>query len=351
MRKKKLFYSILFLYLLAIGLFVWAATRNRHERTLPLLDEQVIVVPTPAAIKASSPEPLGDTEVAHMVAAARHQIILNKRFRLKSDIEGVGNSGDPITEQILAAMTEKGIAKTDAWDTRMLIAFSRQEVRAAEDLKAPDSGICIISAGQPIAGTPLFDYLKAHNLKVSSVRNHSSKPQKVLVHGMGSIIGFNATMVMVGINFLVLVALLYAMLWEPVVRILDERAEKIRTEIESAEEKLRSSEQLEEERKKELHSAYLEREELRDKGRLEGREERQDIIDAAQQEVLNMKARARSEIAAEEAAAREELVNELGNFSVSLATRILQKEVSPDTHAALIDDLVRELKTNPAGNK
>jgi len=362
MRKKRLFYGVLVLYIAAIALFVWAAARNRHQRALPLLvEEPALTVPTREAVREMLKGDSGASEaVEKRYAEVRRLITRNGRFRLAETVEGAGISGDVVTDAVLDALEARKIAAVKAWDCRLLNDFAGQKLTAAEDRKA-ENGLPLITAGEPLDADTLFKYLVDKGLSVEAVlagrvsldgKDASGKPLgRVSVKGLGSIMGLNATMFLVGVNFLVLVVLLYALLWEPVIRILDERAEKIRAEIETAEEKFRESAALAEQRREELKEAQSEREALRAKGHEEGQQERHKVIEAARVEADKLKEYARQQMAAEEEAARKHLAGEVGSLSVALAAKILEKEVSRQTHEALIEAFVRTLRTETDGKK
>ena len=61
-----------------------------------------------------------------------------------------------------------------------------------------------------------------------------ARHETIWIKGTGEFAFLDVTAAFVGVNFLVLAVLMYALLWEPVQRLLDERAQAIRDEVETA---------------------------------------------------------------------------------------------------------------------
>lgn len=346
MSRKTAFWCILGLYVAASGVTLYYIYRGRHLRTLPLLESMEVVVPTLRAMQRE----YGAARAPAYLNAARQALIERGRVRLKEAIEGVGDADAALTGDMLVALEERGIPRISVWDTRQIIEFCRAHLILAESLKGPD-GALLISDGKPIERELLFRYLRAHGLTLENVTGGSVQPQRKLMKGRGSIVGLNATMFMVGVNFAVLVALLYLVLWRPLTRLLDERAEAIRHNIDTAEDRHRQAEALLEQRQQELRAAHDEREALRRKGQHEGQEERVRLIQQARAEAVRIQARTQEETEAAVLAAREALVSELGRHTLALASRLLEREVDEGKHRELVrlfmDSLAAEKPLEP----
>lgn len=338
MSRKTLFWVVLVLYVAAVGVASRAMWKGRNQRTLPVLETAVIALPSLQQAEAR----YGREKAPAYLAAARNALVSEQRFRLKETIEGVGEVDESLSGTMLERLAEKGVAELTVWDTRQILMFGSEGLVLAESLKGP-GGEILLPEGKGPDPDALFIFLKAHGLTLERVKEGAVRPGKVFVKGTGSIVGLNATMFMVGVNFLVLVALLYLILWQPVVRLLDERAEAIRANIDTAEEQRRKAEELLNQRNKEVREARDEREVLRKKGEQEGREERVRLVQEAQHEVARIRARAEEEIEAERTGARETLVEDIGRLSVALASSVLKREVSEEKHRELVDEFIRGL--------
>ncbi len=161
----------------------------------------------------------------------------------------------------------------------------------------------------------------------------------------GEIIGVNYTIVMQWLNFLILLALLYGFLWEPMLKLLDERRERIASDLKTARSGRETVEKEVAELRKERVAAQAERRELREKGVHEGEDERKRIVAAAREEAAKLLDAARQSIGAETEDARADLRNYLAEVSIAAAEKIVAHEIRPEDHEELIRDFLRELDT------
>ena len=161
----------------------------------------------------------------------------------------------------------------------------------------------------------------------------------------GEIIGVNYTIVMQWLNFLILLALLYGFLWEPMLKLLDERREQIASDLKTARNGRETAENELAELRKERVVAQAERRELREKGVHEGEDERKRIVAAAREEAAKLLEAARQSIGAETENARADLRNYLAEVSVAAAEKIVAHEIRQEDHEQLIRDFLKELDT------
>ena len=345
MSRKTIFWMVLIIYVAAMGIAAYAAWQGRNLRTLPVLETTTLTIPTLEEMQARC----GEERAQTYLTTARQAIAGEGRFRLKEDTPDIGGAGDAVTLDMLGKLEEKGVTELEAWDIRGVLTFCKQRLTLAESLQAP-GGAILRSEGQNPEPDSLFQYLLARNLTLDNIRNGAVEPQRIYVKGRGSIVGLNSTMFMVGVNFVVLVILLYVILWQPVTRALDERAEAIKANIDTTEERRRHAEELFQKRRDELREARDTREGLRRKGEQEGQEERVLLVRQAQEEVARIRVRADEEIEADRIAAREQLTREIGGFSVTLASAVLKKEISEEHHNQLIEEFIASL-TSKADNQ
>jgi F-type H+-transporting ATPase subunit b len=144
------------------------------------------------------------------------------------------------------------------------------------------------------------------------------------------------------VNFSLLVLLLRAVLYKPVLKMLDQRGARIRESMERAEEIKREAS-----RTQEQYAAELER----------GRKEAQGIIAQANQMAQRMSEeerekakkeaeqflnRARAEIDGERRRAVSELRDEVADIAVLAAGRIIGQSLDKTAHVKLIEDTLAE---------
>ncbi len=166
---------------------------------------------------------------------------------------------------------------------------------------------------------------------------------KVPIRGTGDIIGFGLDLVLVVLNFFGLLCILYAFVWDPIIEMLDKRAETVRSEVEEARKQRETARSLRGKYDALMRGAKQEREELVAAGQRDGDAERRKIIEQARGEAEKVLAQARDEIGAEAARARRELRREVGALSAEIAAEILRRELRPDDHDALVREFLSKV--------
>ncbi|MBN2584029.1 MAG: F0F1 ATP synthase subunit B [Planctomycetes bacterium] len=162
--------------------------------------------------------------------------------------------------------------------------------------------------------------------------------------GQGQLISFDATLIMIMLNFGGLLVILYLLLWDPILKVLDDRAATIAGDLEQAAKKHEDAAALKNKYDEMLLGSKQERQELIAEGRREGQTERQRIVEAAQQESEKVIARTKQELEAAAEKVRRDLRTEIGGLSVELARKILGREVQPDDNRHLVDDFLSKLE-------
>jgi len=176
-------------------------------------------------------------------------------------------------------------------------------------------------------------------------RNYRKADETIPVTGRGSIIGLNLTLPLVLMNFAVLLVLLRMLLWDPIIQILDKRAETIKGDLEAAGTAKAEAEQARGKYLQQLRSSRAERAELISAGERLGNEQAQRIVERAREEAARIVTEARRQIGIEADRARAELRAELGRMAARLAERILRREVNASDHSELVDGFLKDLET------
>lgn len=172
----------------------------------------------------------------------------------------------------------------------------------------------------------------------------------VSVTGKGELMSFNLTLIFVVLNFLGLLALLYLLLWDPILKTLDERTATIKGDLEAAAEKREQAQGLKSKYEELMLGSKQERQELVAEGRKEGEAERQRILTAAREEADKVIARTQEELEATAAQVRAGLQREIGGLSIELAERILGREVREEDNRQLVDDFLAKLDQVESSN-
>jgi F-type H+-transporting ATPase subunit b len=173
------------------------------------------------------------------------------------------------------------------------------------------------------------------------------------MRGQGQIIGVNATIVMQMANFAVLLVLLYAFLWDPILEFLDKRRETIRGRLDDAENNRKQAVQLQEERQDELDQIRRERADIIEQARNMGEQEGDQIVERARREAQRLMSQTEDRIGEQVRNAREELRRDVAELATEIAVRVLQREISEEDHDAVVQRMVDEMDEfeNPGGEQ
>lgn len=136
--------------------------------------------------------------------------------------------------------------------------------------------------------------------------------------------------------FVVLLALLWKLAWGPIVRGLDQRAQRIRNEIASAERANAQAQQLLAEYQAKLAAAEGDVRELLERGRAQAEQLSRELLERTRSETQAEKQRALREIEVARTGALKELAEHSATLAIELAGKILQARLDPAAHADLI---------------
>ncbi|MFC1897047.1 F0F1 ATP synthase subunit B [Chloroflexota bacterium] len=154
-------------------------------------------------------------------------------------------------------------------------------------------------------------------------------------------LGFNLpTLVAQIVNFLILLGLLYLVAYKPILRMFNERSNKVRESMEQTEAIKEQSAHAEEETRKLIEAASKEgqeaiaravqtAEEIKQKAQQEARPEAEAIID-----------KARLEIQRERDEAIDELRKEVADLTIEAAEKVIEQALDKQAHLELINKVL-----------
>lgn len=145
------------------------------------------------------------------------------------------------------------------------------------------------------------------------------------------------------IVFVIIWGIIAKVAWPAIAGTLDKRAATIKDSLETAEAARIEAEQLLEEYKQQLAEARRESAEILSEAKRAGENVRNDILAKAQVEAEDMVENARKSIENEKQAAIAELRNTVADLSVSVAGRIIQRDLDPAEHKRVIESYLAEV--------
>ena len=156
-------------------------------------------------------------------------------------------------------------------------------------------------------------------------------------------IEINATIIAQVLNFLILVAILRALAYEPVAKMLKQRSDKIQNSLDQAAADRKAAEQTLAQYKNQLADANKRAQEIVDRAELTARQERDSLVAETKREIERMKQNAQAEIQNERNRAFEEMKAEIVTLSLQAAEKIVAKNLSSKENDKLVDDFIAAL--------
>ena len=152
-----------------------------------------------------------------------------------------------------------------------------------------------------------------------------------------------SSMVVVTGSFLILLALLKKFAWGPITEIMKKREDQIANDLDSAEQSRIKAAKMEEERQQNLVASQSEAAGIIKTAKDSGEASRQKILEETKEEVSRLKSKAQVDIEMEKENALTSVKDDVAELSLQIAAKILNKELSADTHESLIDQYIEGL--------
>ncbi len=144
------------------------------------------------------------------------------------------------------------------------------------------------------------------------------------------------------VSFLILFTLLKMFLYKPIVNMLDQRSQRIRESLESAERARQESAQSQEEVQAQLEAARAEGQQLIASAREVADRFREEETAKVRQEIEAERARAEANIQRERDAAIEQLRSEFAGLAITAAERVVERSLDEQAHQDIIDSVLEE---------
>ena len=146
-----------------------------------------------------------------------------------------------------------------------------------------------------------------------------------------------------GIAIFILFFFLSNVLFEPVKKVLANRTEKIKNDIESASKDKEDAAALKAEYDEKLKSVEKEKEEILSAARKKAQKREAEIVDEANAEAARIIARANQEIELEKSKVSDEMRKEIVRVATAMAAKIIEQQIDESKQDALIEDTLKEM--------
>ena len=146
-----------------------------------------------------------------------------------------------------------------------------------------------------------------------------------------------------GVVFVVVFMILKKAAWGPILRGLQDREQKIKTDLENAERSAKEATQTLEKYQRQLADAQADAAKLIDQTRAEAAKLSAELKENAHQEITQLKDRAQNDIKTAKEQALNEIYHQASGLVIQVAGRVLQREINADDQEQLVQQSLAEL--------
>ena len=144
------------------------------------------------------------------------------------------------------------------------------------------------------------------------------------------------------VNFLLVLLLLYLFAYKPILRLMDQRADRIRESLEAADTARQEAASSQEAIQEQITEARREGQRIMDQAREASERFRTEEMDKARQEAEAFVERAKDDIARERDTALQEVRASFGELAITAAERVIRSSLDRQAHEELINQVLEE---------
>lgn len=145
------------------------------------------------------------------------------------------------------------------------------------------------------------------------------------------------------VNLLILILVVKHFLFDKVNAILDARKTEVEKTYDEADIKLKNAESLENEYTERLAGAKEESAEIIKNATKKAQKRSDEIISEAQNEAREITLKANADIEKEKKRAVNQIKDDISDIAISIAEKVVSKEIDPKTHEELIDSFIENI--------
>ena len=144
------------------------------------------------------------------------------------------------------------------------------------------------------------------------------------------------------VNFLILLGILYLFAYKPILRVMDQRADRIQESLEAADRAREEASRSQADTQKQLAEARAEGQKLIDQAREMAERYRGEEQEKARQEAEAFVVRAREDIQRERDTAIQEVRAHFADLAIATAEKVIERSLDRDAHTDLIAKVLEE---------
>ena len=163
--------------------------------------------------------------------------------------------------------------------------------------------------------------------------------------GQGSLIEINWTLGVQLVSFLLLLAVLYKFLYQPLLGALEGRTAAIEQQLAEAKAAREDAQRELAAMEERIRAAHADAQALRERALREAGELRDRLSAEARQEAARLVESAQAQVAAEVRRARAELRGEVGALATQVAERLIRKSLTDEDHQRLVREALARIES------
>jgi F-type H+-transporting ATPase subunit b len=159
----------------------------------------------------------------------------------------------------------------------------------------------------------------------------------------GNLISFDWSLIVQGVNFLLLIVLLTKLLYRPLLAKMNERTQAIQKSLDEAQQARAEAQKEREEFASKIQAAHAEAQGIRAAALKDAADEQRRLVEAARAEAGRLVASARQEMEQDVRRARQELRQEVADLAISVSERLIRKSLNDADHRRVVDDAIARM--------
>jgi F-type H+-transporting ATPase subunit b len=161
--------------------------------------------------------------------------------------------------------------------------------------------------------------------------------------GEGGLISLDKSLIVQGVNFLILLLILQRLLYRPFLAKMEERTQAIQKSLDEAQAARAEAARQQEENAGRLRAAHAEAAAIREQALKEAGEEQKRLVDAARAESQRLVETAKAQMDADVRRAREELRREVGELATAVAEKLVRRSLRDEDHRRIVADAIAKV--------
>lgn len=161
----------------------------------------------------------------------------------------------------------------------------------------------------------------------------------------------NGTIIVQIINFLLMVVILSFVAYKPIMKMMQERSDKIASDLDNAEKERLTAEELKRDYQRQLNDARKQAQQILDKAVQQAEAAKDDVLSATKLENAKLLKQVQDELTREREKMFVEVRSQIVSLSIDCAAKILAREVNKADNERMINDYVSKLNFDSVGEE